>query len=272
MCEPGEGLFPARDTHICFGRSRSIEGVGSMFHNRMLASCLFVVLGAIPAMAQQKSEIPTVSTTGRGEIKVVPDLADLNFQVDVRGPVLRETLAKQAAKMGKLLSVLKAAGIKDVDLQTTQVIIQPNYKREDMGHSETDVIAFYSVSQSVFCTLDNIGRITKLTEAAIEAGATGVGSVNLRSSKLRQHRDEARLLAVRAAKEKAKVLAEELGAKVGKPQTIVESASDVMPYYNIQASNMARMAEMGGGGGSSPEFEAGTIKITAEVSVSFVLE
>jgi uncharacterized protein YggE len=79
-------------------------------------------------------------------------------------------------------------------------------------------------------------------------------------------------LAVRAAKEKAKALAEELGAKVGKPQTIVESASDVMPYYNIQASNMARMAEMGGGGGSSPEFEAGTIKITAEVSVSFVLE
>ena len=244
-----------------------------MFQNRMLASCLFVVLGAFPAMAQQKAEIPTVLTTGRGEIKVVPDLADLNFQVEVRGPVLKETLSKQAARMGKLLSVLKAAGIKDVDLQTTQVIIQPNYKREDMGHSETDVLAFYSVSQSVSCTLNNIARITKVTEAAIEAGATGVGSVSLRTSKLRQHRDEARLLAVRAAKEKAKALAEELGSKVGKPHSIVESVSDSLPFFNSQSSNIARMSDLGGaGGGSNPEFEAGTIKLTAEVSVSFGLE
>ncbi len=250
-----------------------------MLQNRILTTFLFVFLGTLPALAQQKAEIPTVTTTGRGEIKVVPDLADLNFQVEVRGGKLREILTKQAGRMGKVLAVLKTAGIKEADLQTTQVIIQPHYKRDEMGHWETDELSYYSVSQSVSCTLSSIDRIlgnsspiTKVTEAAIEAGATGVGQVNLRSSKLRQHRDEARLLAVRAAKEKAIALAKELGARVGKPQTIVESPGEAYSFLGQQGFNRSMMGMEGGGGGSSPEFELGTIKITAEVNVSFVLE
>lgn len=212
---------------------------------------------------------PLVTTSGLAEIKVIPDLADLIFEVEVRSPNLQKGLAEHTQSMAKLIAALKKEGIEDKDLRTSQVTIVPVYHRDE-NREETTRIAFFNISQNAGLILRDIKKITTITTTAIEAGANRVGSVTLRTSKLRQHRDQARIMAIRAAKEKATALAGELGSKVGKPYSINEYDSDSMPYAQIVAGNAVSIA--GGNSASSTNFEPGTISVTATVTVAFHLE
>jgi uncharacterized protein YggE len=239
--------------------------------SRMKTWLVLSLFAALGTAAFGDTLPPLVTTTGNAEVKVTPDLADLRFDIEVRNTNLKAGLAQQVERMTQLLATLKAAGIEEKDLQTSQVIINPIYQQEDQLRMETAKIAFYSISQTATCTLRDLKKITTLTAQAIDAGANRVGGVTLRTSKLRQYRDQARIQAVKAAKEKALALAGELGAKVGKAHSITEGTHD-SPIYGYNMAQNVAMGGPGGGGGSGTAFEAGTISIEATVTVAFVLE
>ena len=238
---------------------------------RMKSWLVLSLFAALGTTAFGDTLPPLVTTTGNAEVKVTPDLADLRFDIEVRNTNLKAGLAQQVERMTQLLATLKAAGIEEKDLQTSQVIINPIYQQEDQLRMETAKIAFYSISQTATCTLRDLKKITTLTAQAIDAGANRVGGVTLRTSKLRQYRDQARIQAVKAAKEKALALAGELGAKVGKAHSITEGTHD-SPIYGYNMAQNVAMGGSGGGAGSGTAFEAGTISIEATVTVAFVLE
>lgn len=232
---------------------------------------MLVLLATVMApvvFSQGQHAPPLVTATGEAEVKVAPDLADLQFEVEWRGPKLKETIAIQSEKMRRLIASLKAAGIEEGELRTSQLGINPVYQRDHEGRVETVGISFFQVSQSVQCTLRDIRKVADVTAQAIDAGANKVGQAQLRSSRRRKHMDDARQMAVRAAREKAVALAAELGAKVGKPYSIQESG------YNFGAQqlsfNAVRNQDQAVGGEGS--FEPGKISLTATVTVSFYLE
>lgn len=221
---------------------------------------------------------PLVSTTGSAEIRVVPDLADLVFQVEARNTDLTKARADQAERMSKVLAMLRTAGIKDSELQTSQVEIVPHYDNRDNGPFEpapgrpveSVTARFFSVSQYVSCTLHDVKKITNVTADAVSAGVTGIQGASLRTSELRKYRDQARAQAMRAAKEKAVALAGELGAKVGRPFTITENPYEGASMFN--AGNYQRSAAVPGNENGESTFAPGTISVSARVNVSFMLE
>ncbi len=222
---------------------------------------------------------PLVSTTGSAEIRVVPDLADLVFQVESRNTNLTNARLDQADRMSKVLATLRNAGIKDSELQTSQVEIVPHYENDSRGGGpfsdgravESVTARFFSVSQYVSCTLHDVNKIANVTGTALAAGVTGIQGASLRTSALRKYRDQARAQATRAAKEKAVALAGELGAKVGRPFAITENQYDaVSPMFN--SGNYQRSVSPSGGESGEATFVPGTISVTAHVSVSFLLE
>ncbi len=235
-----------------------------------LISCMALLTAASLSRADNTTP-PLVTTTGNSEVKVVPDLADLRFDIELRNTNLKTALAQEAEKMSQLVAALKAAGIGERDLQTSQVTINPVYQQENGTYAETAKIAFFSVSQTVGCTLRDIQKITAITTRAIDAGANRVSGVTLRTSRLRQYRDQARVMAVKAAKEKALALAGELGSKVGKPHSITEQSSEI-PTLLLGNSFAQNVAAAPGDSGSNSAFEPGIISISATVTVAFVLE
>ena len=231
-----------------------------------------LALTASTALAQQLAPTPPlVSTTGNAQIRVAPDLADLSFEVEVRNSDLAVARKQQAERATKLLAALRAAGIAENELQTSQVQISPEYTNR---HQETERVRFYIVQQSICCTLHDVTKVPDVTATAVASGATNVGNASLRSSQLRKHRDEARAKAIQAAKEKAVALAGELGAKAGKPYTITEDTDTGFRGYNANILNNAQVSVIAApvGDGTTPTFAPGTISITASVSVSFLLE
>lgn len=232
-----------------------------------------VISAPMIVSAQQPGVLPPlVSTSGTAEIRVVPDLADLSFGVEVRHTDLKEARKQQAERSAKVLAAIRAAGVKERDLQTSQVEIQPNFTETEDGQ-ETATVQFYSVSQEVTCTLHDVLQIPEITAAVVTAGATSSRRASLRTSKLRTYRDEARIKAIKAAKEKAIALATELGSVVGKPYTIEEDTFSNWGGGQLMYNTLGQ-----GGGNSQPEegamstFAPGTITISATINVSFLLQ
>lgn len=234
---------------------------------------LFAAAVAAPLMyGQQVAPLPPlVSTSGSAQIRVAPDLADLYFEVEVRDADLTAARKQQAERATKVLAALRAAGVAEAELQSSQVQIAPDYTDR---RQETEKVNFYRVSQSISCTLHDLKKVSDVTVDAVVAGATGVRDANLRTSQLRKYRDEARAKAVRAAKEKATALAGELGAKIGKPYTITEGFDDGSRRSTSNSGNFqsSGLDSEPSGDGATSTFAPGTISISASVNVSFVLE
>ncbi len=242
----------------------------------MAAASLLSPFG-VRAQAAPVLSLPALITTqGGAEMRVPPDRADLRFDIEVRQADLAGARREQAARMDRLLAALRKAGVAEGDLSTSQLQLNVLYAAPRPGESVSLRIDGYAVSQSVDCTLNQVDKVAEVTSAAIRAGATGLGEVQLRTSELKKHRDEVRRQALRAARDKAVLMAAELGAKVGKPYQIREGAGSesFAPLRMLAQSRMATlsasMADMAPA--AIGTFVSGLITVSTTVEVAFLLE
>ena len=244
---------------------------------KVLLSVLALALST-SVFGDEREQPPLVTTSGTAVIKVVPDLAELYFTVTVRDANLDEARKRQAERFAKVLAALRAAGIAETDLKSEQVEISlsgDEYEYAVVKEGEKEV---YRVSQDIACNVSDVSKVTDISASVFAAGATSTRGATLRTSQLRKYRDEARIKAIRFAREKATALATELGATIGKPYTITEGAGPGWwDEFNTNGS------QGGGGRTSEPVAEAdndkvqstfapGTISVGATIRVSFVLE
>ena len=245
--------------------------------NRVLpaAFAFTLLLAGRPAPAAEPTPAPpTITTSGSAELHVPADLADLHFDVAVRHADLATARKQHADRATKVLAALRAAGIEDKDLQTTQVNIEPTYA--ESRHGETAAVKYYDITQSFVCTLRDLKKVADVTTQVINAGATAVHEADLRTSELRKYQNEAHAQAARDAREKAVALATELGAKVGKPFTITAGGedTDTSSSSNFQATEAGTTSRSNAPAEDSPQtiYAAGLLKIRASVNVVFYLE
>ncbi len=160
-------------------------------------------------------------------------------------------------------------------MQTDFLSIEPRY---DNGYTHRDFIGYF-VRKTISFTLRDVSRFEGLLSSALAAGANYVHGIEFRTTELRTHRDQARALAINAAREKALSLAKELGQKVGQPHSIREDQTWWWSGYNTWwgsrwGGGMAQNVVQNAGGGSGPDgsIAPGQITISARVTVSFELE
>jgi uncharacterized protein YggE len=133
------------------------------------------------------------------------------------------------------------------------------------------------VRKTIVITLKDVSKFEDVFTGALGAGATHVQGVQFRTTELRKYRDQARALAIQAAREKASALAGELGRKIGEPQSIEENSSGWSSSYSARwggAMTQNVVQNVGGGGSFSEDgtFAPGQISISARVTVTFDLE
>jgi hypothetical protein len=172
-------------------------------------------------LAGAEREPGSVSTSGEAEVRVAPDEVVLTLGVETNDPSLAAAKTANDERVARVISSAKRLGLEPGQIQTDLLEIAPQYPQ---GEARADVIRYW-VRKSIVLTLRDVARFEALLSAALEAGASHVHGVGFRSTELRRHRDEARALAIRAAREKAVALAAALGARVGRPRRIDESGS-----------------------------------------------
>jgi uncharacterized protein len=242
--------------------------------------CFFIVLFtcSISARAQiiPSAGSNSISVNGEAEVRVVPDEVVLTLGVETFDKLLKPAKSLNDERIKKTIAVAKGYGIAAEHIQTDYISIEPRYQNYDVSK---DLLG-YVVRKTVVIRLKDISKFETLLADALEAGVTHVHGVEFRTTELRKHRDEARRLALKAAQEKAALLANEVGRKVGKALSIGESSFGYWSSYgsgwgNRYGGGMAQNAVQNMGGAtvcSDNTLAPGQIAIRANVSVSFVLE
>jgi uncharacterized protein YggE len=185
-----------------------------------VALLLALALGAWTQDAPAASQAPrTVTVTGEAEVRVVPDEVVLTLGVETWDKNLGRAKEQNDRIVAAVLALAGDHGVPAEHVQTDYVSIDPRYKN---GYYEERDFIGYFVRKNVVVTLRDLSAFEPLLSDALEAGVNYVHGVEFRTTELRQHRDEARALAIEAAREKAVALAGVLDQDVGRPLAIQE--------------------------------------------------
>lgn len=259
---------------------------------------LFTTLAIVPAFCQSwNQDKPLISVSGSADVKVVPDEIDLNVGVETRDVNLQAAKKQNDDSIAAALNFLKQNDVAGKNIKTDYISIEPVYPDGDgtyVNSSGERVInsdkveraakpVFYNVRKSISIKLTDVSHFDYILSGLVTNGVNVVRGIDFRTSELRKYRDNARVMAVKAAKEKADAMAATLGVKAGKPFSISEndwggwtswSGEGWGQVFGGAYQNQANASVNGSAAVESDDgtLSAGEISVSATVNVSFLIE
>lgn len=247
------------------------------FRQPLALVVLLLALMPLTLAAQEYQQRPTIDVQGSADVKVVPDQVFIVFGIETSDPNL--TVAKSAndERVRKLLALTRDIKIDPKYVQTDFISIEP-WEHELRDDNRT-VRLEYRVRKNIAVTLSEVTKFEELLSRALEGGVNHVHGIQFRTTELRKHRDQAREMAIQAAKEKASLLAGKLGRQIGPAIRISEYGGGwYSPYswwggqgYGSNAMSQVS-SQVGEASVSEGTIAFGQITVTASVSVSFALQ
>lgn len=223
----------------------------------LILATLFMTM----SYAQEIKQVPMINVSGEGKVKVIPDQASISISIETKGTKADDVKKENDKKMDAILKFIKKSAIAKEDFQTQRVSLNPNYDYEKKKYN-------YVATQTVVILLKDLSKYDALMEGLIDAGVNRVDNVVFKSSNMVQLQSDARKLAMKDAKAKAEDYVSVLNQKVGKAITISDNSQVYYPQPVMYAMKTMAISD------SAPRetLAAGEIEITANVSVSFILE
>jgi hypothetical protein len=218
---------------------------------------------ALPATGQTTSRLLTVS--GAGKVSLKPDIAYIYVGVHTEKPSAAEAVAENNANTQKLIEALKEAGVDANDIQTTNFSIWQNTQYSPDG---TRGATNYAVDNTVYLTVRKLESLGDLLDAAVQAGANNVNSIQFDVADKTKALSDARAEAVKTAKTQADELATAAGVTLGGIQSI--------QYFDASPSPVFQGKGMGGGGAASADvavpINPGQMQITVTVTIAYEIK
>jgi uncharacterized protein YggE len=152
-------------------------------------------------------------------------------------------------------------------IQTGYIVLNPqyNYTKDDKR-----VFLGYQIKCDISIVLRDLTRFDDLLGEIVKAGITRVNDVELRTTQIRQHKDKARAMAVKAAQEKATAMASEIGQTIGKAVVITEHSEGGFSRPPSVSNAMTTM--QGNLTDTDSLFAPGLITVKASITASFELK
>ena len=211
-------------------------------------------------------------------MRVPPDQVVFTLEVESVDKNVLAAKKKTDESVKAVFAIAKDNHVKSDDVQTSYISVEPKYNMDDLEYGEERrgikrMFLGYAVSKTIAIRLSDISRFDPLLSDVLRAGVTKVRNVEFRDSQIRKHKDQARAMAMRAAQEKASLLAREIGQSVGPAHSITEGT--VGRYIAGGVLNQNSTSVISGdlsAGESESAIAPGLISVTAQVTVSFRLQ
>jgi uncharacterized protein len=250
------------------------------------SACTTEVVNQVAASPEQRG----IVVTGSGKILSAPDIAVINVGVETWGDEPKAAVEENTKQTAALISTLKSLGVADPDLQTSNFSIRFERREPQPVFSAAQVAPAaasgksaptnqasvatppepqprkrdggFVVNNTLNVTVRDLSKLGDALSSATDAGANNIWGVDFRIDNSEPLMAQARDKAVADALAKAKRLAEVSGAKLGPLVSIDESGRAVSsPASGVFYAKAAAVP-----------VAAGTMEVTAEVTVRFALE
>jgi len=257
----------------------------------LIATLLSVIILAVGAMALNALNIltyepynPTINVEGVAEITAVPDIGVFNFTVEAENMDVATAQEESGEKINDITTFLKSeGGVEEKDIKTTGYNTYPRYEWErdtfcTRGDCDSErVLKGYVVTQNVTVKARDTAKAGELIAGVGSRGATNLSGLNFEVDDIEGKKEEARLLAIKDAKEKAERLADELDVRLGDIISFNDNDGHYpMPMYAESRGGVATMAmdmaveeEMPA---FAPEISVGEDEITARVTITYQIK
>ena len=263
-----------------------------------LPALAFLLVGPGRAGADQPPR--TLSISGTAVVKAPPDEVVLSFGIETRralaaskrrdyvvgtpeavqisAEILSDAQQGGEQSVKAVREALNAKGIEDKWIRMDSFQVTP----ETWNDEGVNYFRGYVCRYALTLTLKDPATTDSCVELILKKGATHIYDVTYQSTQIRKYRDDARRAACKAAREKADLLAQELGTKVKRILTISEGAVSVscgknwgqsygrQSYY--QSANTWQVEEFVAPTGELGELGSGDVAVSASVSCVFELE
>lgn len=200
---------------------------------RLIALTSLAVLGlaaCAPASAPHASPVESrtssLDVTATGKVSAAPDRATVSAGVVTEGKTAQQAMVANATKMNSVFEELKAAGIPENNIQTSQLSLQPRYNYQDR---QTPTIDGYEARNTVTAKSEDLQSVGAMLDALVKAGVNNIGGINFSIDNPDDAMNEARAKAISAAKLKAETMAEAAGVKLGKLLNMSEANTGGQP-------------------------------------------
>ena len=231
----------------------------------VLASGLLVGLCTPTAAMEPKANIPSITVEGQASREVAPDIAVVSFGVSTNRPSAADASADNSRTATALLAAVKAAGIAERDVQTTQATLTPVFETDRNGATSPKIEAFRATNM-VQIRVRNLAGVGQVVSRLFESGANALEGIDFTVSDPTPIVDELRAIATRDARHKAEIYADAVGVRLGRVLEIAPEIASSAPEPRFLKSRMAAVAS------SEPmPVQAGVERLEARVNVTWEL-
>lgn len=227
----------------------------------------------------------TIAFSGHGEVNAAPDIANIYFTITEDGKTVKDAQAEVATIEKKALDFLKVKGVEDKDVKTANASFNPKYEYRQavcppipMGSDGNQnspyycprgkqVIVGYTASESITVKIRNTDSVGDIMQGLGTTGISDLNGPNFAIDKEDALKAEARKKAIDDAKQKAKILAKDLGVRLGKITSFSESGNFPI-FYGKSA-----MMETGITAESAPAvIPKGENTISSDVTITYEIK
>ena len=227
-------------------------------------------------LSSPRLDRPSLSITGEGKVFIKPDIGQVSLAVVSEAVTVADAQKKATDAINNVFESLKANGIEEKDIKTTNYNISPKY---DYGRADTPAIypappsgspkiVGYTVSQNLDVKIRDLSKSGEILTAAAKAGANQIGGVSFTTEDPSSVQTEARAKAIEDANQKAQELENKLGIRLGKIIGFYESGG---PYPIYREYGLGKGGDMAVSS-AAPEIPVGENEVVVIVNVTYQIK
>jgi len=214
-----------------------------------------------------------IYVSGEGEVNAVSDIASLRVSLSEEGKTAKEAQNLLNESLTKTLDYLESQNIEDKDIKSQYGGLTPKYSYDQVvcmsypcPRSEPKIIG-YTATQSIVVKVREVDNANEVRTGLADLGIKNINGPTFQIDDEDAYKAEARALAIDDAKAKAKVLAKDLGVRLGKIKNFSENGGNNYPVMYSQSVRV--MEDMAGGREPAPELPKGENTITSNITITY---
>lgn len=215
-----------------------------------------------------------IYVSGKGEVKAIPDISTLSINVSKEGATAKEAQSLLNEEVTKALGYLKTQQIEDKDIKSEYGGLNPKYSYEKEVcytypcPTRDPKIVGYTANQSISIKVREVDNANTIRTGLADLGITNISGPTFSIDDEEIYKQEAQALAITDAKEKAEILAKNLGVKLGKIVNFNEDNNGAYPMYK----EAMMLDSVSARGAAAPELPKGENTISSNVTITYEIK
>jgi hypothetical protein len=245
--------------------SQTLRTLGALGLGAFIVAIAALTVRGGPVSGAPASTDPathTITVTATGKITVVPDVARVYLGVTASRSTVKAVRDAGAQAMTDIIAAVKALGVDEKDIQTTNLSLNPQY-----GNTSTPKVIGYQISEQVEITVRDLDKAGDVVDAATAKGATDVNGISFEVADPVKAQNDARAAAVAAARASAQAMAGAGSVSLG---TVVSMTDATQPSPIFYANDSFKAAAPAAG--VATPVQPGTQDLSATVTVVFEID